>query len=189
VSAVTAIRAQRAINARRAERLGAALATVVAADFVTGAAASFARVCSPKGEVVELVRRAEGESRIDFTTRAKSLAAASGAPRLVFGVDPEAVLKAPEATQRGHIALLDGGALHPSQARALRAILDRKRTVIRAGRRWGKSTILIALAADEAIRGRPVGYFCPLFRIATPVFDVWRSCWVRWWSARTAASN
>ena len=41
----------------------------------------------------------------------------------------------------------------------------------RAGRRWGKSTILIALAADEAIRGRPVGYFCPLFQIATPVFD------------------
>ena len=61
--------------------------------------------------------------------------------------------------------------MHPSQARAVRAILDRKRTVIRAGRRWGKSTILIALASDEAIRGRPVGYFCPLFRIATPVFD------------------
>ena len=40
---------------------GAALATVVAADFVTGAAANFARVCSVTGEVVELVRRGEGE--------------------------------------------------------------------------------------------------------------------------------
>ena len=106
MSAVTAIRAQRAINARRAERLGAALTTVMAADFVTGAAADFARVCSAKGEVVELVRRGEGESRIDFAARAKSLAAALGAPRLVFGgidpdFDPEAVPEAPEAPQRG----------------------------------------------------------------------------------------
>jgi hypothetical protein len=175
VSALTAIKAQRAINARRAERLGMSVATVTAADFVTGNAADFARVCSGKGEVLELVRRGESESRIDFAARAKSLAAASGAPRLVFGgvdpaFDPEAVHEASQPP-RGAISLLDGGRLHPTQARALRAILDRKRTVIRAGRRWGKSTVLIALAADEAIRGRPVGYFCPLFRIATPVFD------------------
>ena len=43
--------------------------------------------------------------------------------------------------------------------------------VLRAGRRFGKSTILIALAADEAMRGRPIGYFCPLFETAAPVFD------------------
>ena len=43
--------------------------------------------------------------------------------------------------------------------------------MLRAGRRWGKSKILIALAADEAIRGRPIGYFCPLFKTAVPVFD------------------
>lgn len=43
--------------------------------------------------------------------------------------------------------------------------------MLRAGRRWGKSLLLIALAADEAIRGRPVGYFSPLFRTAVPVFD------------------
>ena len=85
MSAVTAIRAQRAINARRAERLGAALATVVAADFVTGAATNFARVCSVTGELVELVRRGEGELRIGFSARARSLATALGAPRLVFG--------------------------------------------------------------------------------------------------------
>ena len=44
---VTPMRAKRAVNARRAERLGAALATRwVAADFVTGATTDFARVCS-----------------------------------------------------------------------------------------------------------------------------------------------
>jgi hypothetical protein len=42
---------------------------------------------------------------------------------------------------------------------------------LRARRRWGNSTLLIALAADEALRGRPVGYFSPLFKTATPVFD------------------
>jgi len=30
---------------------------------------------------------------------------------------------------------------------------------------------LIALAADEALRGRPVGYFSPLFKTAARVFD------------------
>ena len=69
------------------------------------------------------------------------------------------------------ITLPDGGGLHPGQARAVRVILDRKRVVLRAGRRWGKSTLLIALAADEALRGRPVGYFSPLFKTAAPVFD------------------
>ena len=180
MSAVTAIRAQRAINARRAERLGAALTTVVAADFVSGAAADFARVCSVTGEVVELVRCGEDESRIDFTARAKSLAAGLGAPQLVVGgidpdFDPEAISAACETPQRGVITLRDIHGrpigLHVGQARELRTILDNKRTVLRAGRRWGKSKILIALAADEAIRGRPIGYFCPLFKTAVPVFD------------------
>ena len=52
-----------------------------------------------------------------------------------------------------------------------RVILDTKRVVLRAGRRFGKSALLIALAADEAMRGRPVGYFSPLFKTASPVFD------------------
>ena len=52
-----------------------------------------------------------------------------------------------------------------------RVILDTKRVVLRAGRRFGKSALLIALAADKATRGRPVGYFSPLFKTASPVFD------------------
>ena len=180
MSAVTAIRAQRAINERRAERRGAALTTVVAADFVTGGAADFARVCSVTGEVVELVRRGEGESRIDFAARAKSFAAALEEPRLVFGgidrdLDPEAVHEAPEAPKQDAVTLRDIHGrpigLHAGQVRELRTILDNKRTVLRAGRRWGKSKILIALAADEAIRGRPIGYLCPPFKTAVPVFD------------------
>ena len=39
---------------------------------------------------------------------------------------------------------------------------------------------MIALAADEAIRGRPVGYFCPLSKSRRRCLTLWRSCWARW---------
>jgi hypothetical protein len=156
--------------------VGHRLDTVVAADFVTGRRANFARACSAKGDVVELVRRESGEPHAAFLERARSRAIGLGAPRLVVGgidpaFSPEAVLKAPEAPQRGSIILPDGYGLHPGQAKAARAILDHKRVVLRAGRRFGKSATLIALAADEAMRGRPVGYFSPLYKTAAPVFD------------------
>jgi hypothetical protein len=76
-----------------------------------------------------------------------------------------------EAPQRGAILLPDGGGLHPGQVRAARVILNHPRSVLRAGRRVGKSALLICLTADEALRGRPVGYFSPLFKTAAPVFD------------------
>jgi hypothetical protein len=150
-------------------------ATIEVVDFVTGNLANFARACSPKGVVLEIVRRGEGEPYAAFLARAKSLAGGLGAPRLVVGgihpaFDADAVCDAAEAPQ-GVILLPDGGGLHPGQIRATRIILNHPRAVLRAGRRFGKSTLLIALAADEAIRGRPVGYFTPLYKTAVPVFD------------------
>jgi hypothetical protein len=150
--------------------------TIVAENFVTGGAADFARVCSPKGVVVEIVRRLEGESHAAFHDRARGCVEASGSPRLVVGgidpaFDPAAVHEAPHAPQRGAITLPEGKGLHPRQAEIVRQALDCRRLAIRAGRRFGKSTALIALCADEALRGRPVGYFTPLFKTAVPVFD------------------
>ena len=118
---------------------------------------------------------AKSESQDDFVERARGRAIALGTPRLVVGgfdpgFDADAVPWSPVAP-REVITLPDGGGLHPGQARAARVTLDRKRVVLRAGRRWGKSTLMIALAADEALRGRPVGYFSPLFKTAAPVFD------------------
>jgi hypothetical protein len=126
----------------------AAAATVVAADFVTGGEAKFARACSTKGEVIEIVRRDEDEPYSVFTERAQSLVSALGAPRLVVGgidpaFDPEAIRGAYEAPPRGVITLMnrfgEPHGLHLGQARALRTILDNKRVVLRAGRRFGKS--------------------------------------------------
>ncbi len=156
--------------------IGHRLDTVTATDFVTGGRADFGRACSAKGDVVEVVRSAPGEPYDAFLERARIRGIGLGAPRLVFGgldpaFDPETVLEAPEAPQRGSIILPDGFGLHPGQAKAARAILDHKRVVLRAGRRFGKSATLIAVAADEAMRGRPIGYFSPLFKTAAPVFD------------------
>ena len=150
-------------------------AAIIVADFLSGGEACFARACSAKGDVIELVRRGEYESQDDFVERARGRAIALGTPRLVVGgfdpgFDADAVPWSPVAP-REVITLPDGGGLHRGQARAARVTLDRKRVVLRAGRRWGKSSLLVALAADEALRGRPVGYFSPLFKTAAPVFD------------------
>jgi hypothetical protein len=150
-------------------------AAIVASDLLSGTEAGFARACSAKGDVIQLVRRDEGESRVAFLERAKAHAIDLGMPRLVVGgfdpgFDADAVPWAPPPSKEA-ITLPDDSGLHPGQARAARVTLDQKRVVLRAGRRWGKSTLLIALAADEAMRGRPVGYFSPLFKTAAPVFD------------------
>jgi hypothetical protein len=177
VSVASALKAQRAINAQLGERVAGA-APIILTDFLTGGAASFARACSVEGDVIEFARRGEGEAYGAFVERSRSLAAGLGAPRLVVGgLDPEfdpGALPEGSAPPRGALVLpvtRGGKALHPGQAQAARTILDRKRVVLRAGRRWGKSLLLLALAADEAVRGRPVGYFSPLFRTSVPVFD------------------
>jgi hypothetical protein len=169
-----------AAHERRVEletSIGRQAQTIVASDFVRGGRSDFARACSSGGNVIEVIRRLVDEPYEVFLERVRSAAVGLGAPRLIVGgvsdpaFNPNAVLGAPEAPQRGAILLPDGGGLHPGQVRAARTILDHPRVVLRAGRRFGKSALLICLAADEALRGRPVGYFSPLFKTAAPVFD------------------
>jgi hypothetical protein len=158
--------------------MGRQAQTVFASDFVRGGAANFCRACSRQGDVIEIIRRCEGEPYEDFLERSRSHTAALGAPRFIVGgvdpeFDPEAAYGPPEPAQRGSIVLPEGGGLHPGQIRAARTILDHPRVVLRAGRRYGKSALLICLAADAVLRGQPVGYFTPLFVTAAPVFDLW----------------
>ena len=66
-------------------RLAPGAIPVIAADFVTGHAASFARLCTAKGDVTAIVLRDEGEAHASFVERARALAGALGSPRLVVG--------------------------------------------------------------------------------------------------------
>jgi hypothetical protein len=48
-------------------------ATIEAVDFITGGGADFARACSLRGEVIEIIRRIKGEPYSGFIDRARSL--------------------------------------------------------------------------------------------------------------------
>jgi hypothetical protein len=149
----------------------AATAVVHATDFLTGGRANFARVIGRNGTVLELVRRSADEGYESFLQRARERATDA---RLVVGgvdpdFDPEAVYRLPEPAERGSIALPDCP-LHPAQIRALRRILDHRRSILRAGRRFGKSALMCAIATDMVMCGQAVAYVCPKYATALPVF-------------------
>jgi hypothetical protein len=70
------------------------------------------------------------------------------------------------------VITMPDGALHPGQIDALRVIQTNRFTVIRAGRRFGKSGLGASLAADVALLGGLAGLFAPIFKLASPLFDV-----------------
>jgi hypothetical protein len=61
---------------------------------------------------------------------------------------------------------------HADQARIYRAIKGQKRAriVMRAGRRYGKTTMLEEMAANWAIKGEKVGWFCPNYKLLAPSY-------------------
>ena len=69
---------------------------------------------------------------------------------------------------RGAITLPEA-ALHSSQIEALELVRQHRRVALVAGRRWGKSTILITLAVDAALSGRRVGMFAPTRTLMSPL--------------------
>ena len=69
---------------------------------------------------------------------------------------------------RGAITLPEA-ALHSSQIEALELVRQHRRVALVAGRRWGKSTILITLAVDAALSGRRVGLFAPTRTLMSPL--------------------
>jgi hypothetical protein len=64
------------------------------------------------------------------------------------------------------------GALHLGQIEALRVIQGNRFVALRAGRRFGKSSLAAALAADVALLGGVAGLFAPIYKLAAPLFDV-----------------
>jgi hypothetical protein len=151
------------------------LPVVEAADFVTGRRADFARLVLERGAINEPIRREPGEDYVSFITRLQAHGAVTEARfAVVGGVDPDfdpmASASSGEPPPRDAIAPPDG-ALHPDQRLALRLVLDERRSILRAGRRWGKSTLCIAILVDEAMCGHYAGYVAPLYKLARPVFE------------------
>ncbi|MCX7850937.1 hypothetical protein, partial [Thermus sp.] len=57
---------------------------------------------------------------------------------------------------------LEVPSLHPGQARVL-AQAGSRGTVLRCGRRWGKTTLLGRVALEAFLRGKRVGWFAPTY--------------------------
>ena len=151
------------------------VSVVVAADFLRGGAPTFARVFDRRGVKIAGVERGENEPWPAFVARAKGEAASTvGASSLVIGGLPDGV-HGGEYGDGGHddppcgAIVLDTIALHPSQVEALELIRNHRRVALVAGRRWGKSTILVALAVDNALCGRRVGIFAPTRTLISPL--------------------
>jgi hypothetical protein len=176
----------REINARAEERAGllsGALQVREAVNFVTGAEADFARAADNRGSVLKTWRlSAPDEPRVAFLARVRAEATELRAARLVIGgvpqldelkelIPPKERGKLEFLTLRDAIAMPDGR-LHPGQIEALHVIQANRFTAIRAGRRFGKSSLAAALAADVALLGGVAGLFCPTYKLASPLFDI-----------------
>jgi hypothetical protein len=190
VSVVTAIRAQRAINMRRAEQRFGSTTVTTAADFLRGGAPTFARAFNRRGALLTTIQRAPGEAWAAFRARGVEEAGrTAGASSLLIGGLPDAIgdtggmpgviadMPHPyfqtretdaDGLPRGAIVLREAS-LHPSQVQALDVIRANRRVALVCGRRWGKSTILITLAVDGALSGKRVGVFAPTFQLMSPL--------------------
>jgi hypothetical protein len=167
----------REINARaeRANGRPSLLQVREAADFVTGAEANFARAANARGVVLATWQRTPDEPRGAWLARARAEAAdlrtafflVGGLPRL----EGDDVMIADRPVPQGAISMPDGR-LHPGQVEALRVIQANRFTALRAGRRFGKSSLAATLATDVALLGGTAGLFAPTYKLASPLFDV-----------------
>jgi hypothetical protein len=178
-----ALRFMRQLN-RRLERRQAALPeleprapelqVIEAADFVTGGEANFARAANARGDVVATWRKGADEPRADFIVRVKQGAKAQEATRLVVGGVPDCAMTDVSPIRpapRGAVTMPDG-ALHAGQVEALRVIQANRFSALRAGRRFGKSSLAAALSVDVALLGGSAGLFAPIYKLASPLFDI-----------------
>jgi hypothetical protein len=168
---------ERQIAQRAAFKLGVAaeIQTIEAADFVTGGEASFARAADRRGAVIGRWQAGDDEPRAEFLARAKQGAKALNAARLVIGGIPDLAASPKPGVIRPappRAIVMPDGALHAGQIEALRVIQTNRFAALRAGRRFGKSSLAAALAADVAMPGGTAGLFAPIYRLAAPLFDI-----------------
>ena len=62
-------------------------------------------------------------------------------------------------------------ALHPGQLPIAHAFQAHRYVVIRAGRRWGKTTLLERTAIKRACNGELIGWFSPQYKLNTPTYS------------------
>jgi hypothetical protein len=157
----------------------ASLTIHTAIDFVTGSPTpDFARLADQNGEVFALIERRSGESYAAFRGIARAAAEARGAGKLVFGglhphlVDnaaPERPLSPARGLLRNAIHPPDGP-LHSGEIEAAIVAQTHRFTAWKCGRRFGKSSTMVALAMDSAMCGQSVGYFAPAYKLSAPTF-------------------
>jgi hypothetical protein len=61
--------------------------------------------------------------------------------------------------------------LHPGQVAAFREFQACDLLAVRCGRRWGKTDFGKVLASDRSLRGHPVGWFAPDYRIMAEAYN------------------
>ena len=171
VSVASALRLQRAINARRAERRLGSFSTLIAADFMTGGSPIAAEAYDRRGAKIAAFARREEETLAAFRERVREAAHAfSGAARVKLGDRAKAVsgLRWPAGgrpQRRGRPARHSAASI---AAEALELIAANRRVALVAGRRWGKTSLLAMLTIDAALAGRSVGVFCPTYKLLGP---------------------
>ena len=148
--------------------------TAIAADFLNGGAPSFARIFDRRGIKLAALQRLDGEPWVAFVARSKGQAAQTAqAASLFIGGLPDAVTDN-HADWHGcepprDAIVLPETPLHPSQVEALDLVRNHRRVVLVCGRRWGKSSLLVALAVDAALSGKRVGIFAPTRTLLSPL--------------------
>jgi hypothetical protein len=152
------------------------LVVIEAADFTTSGWADFARAADGRGSVIAAWQMELDEERAEFLERARRGARDCGARRLVIGGVPELAGRPdprPADSPVPHTAItMPDGALHSGQIAALRIIQANRFTALRCGRRFGKTSLCAALAADTALLGGMAGVFAPIFKLSSPLFDI-----------------
>jgi hypothetical protein len=159
---------------RELDRPDGVVATI-AADFLCGGEATFARIFDRRGFKLTTIRRLTDEPWAAFVARAKGAAGEiPGACSMLIGglpedgIDVERNLSVSAEPPRGAIDLPEAG-LHPSQVQALALVHQHRRVALVCGRRWGKSCLLVALAVDAALSGKRVGIFAPTRTLLSPL--------------------
>jgi hypothetical protein len=150
-----------------------------ATDFLKGSPwPGFARAAGPHGALLATIERESDEPYRLFELRSRDAALAAAANRLIFGGIPTAlpdsnILKNSEShcQPRGSVAcvaLIDPY-LHSGHVEALRLVKQHRFAVMRCGRRFGKSALILALAIDAMLLGRDVGIFTPIYALSSPL--------------------
>jgi hypothetical protein len=162
---------------REAERQQASeLRIVTASDFARGGSPSFAQVFDRDGMRLASFERRRDERLETFRDRARiaTVTTLPGATRLVLGGLPELAEVGDLIPRSGSLPTFSvrppSTAAHISQFEALRLAQTNRRLALLAGRRWGKSEVLIMIAINDLLAGRYVALFAPTYKLLSPVF-------------------